>query len=227
MKIITMSNILIDTLRTIRVKHLRSKYHLRDLIQFLKYGKNAPRFMERIWIDPRDCRWILPGRRLQKTVPCNHPREVSGLVVKDWPESGLMPLKKSPKLNFCIQRWVEGKKWEETGAYEYTKNIIDQKGKFDNCRTHNDIIERYERLDQIFKEIKREEGFKSTDELTDTAFRESKGVLFHLGPDGEIFFGNSGNHRVAISLILGYKLPAMIGCVHVSALDKLPELWDR
>ena len=66
-----------------------------------------------------------------------------------------------PKVKFSIDHWVNGIPWAETGVYDYMLMRIKErklKGEMgiDECENMQDIIKRYETLDLIFEQVKRE-----------------------------------------------------------------------
>ncbi len=197
-------------------------YYSRDIKNKIKYGKAAPVFAERIWINPLDCHKGLDGKYILSGI---YQRKNSGLVVESaWPLAQAIPIKDVSKINFCIDHWINGTSWEDTGIYEHIQKYIDVKGEHDRCRNIDDIVKRYNNLDLIFNRIKKEGRFKTREELNPTNFREEGGVLVHIGPDGELFFSFNGCHRFAIAIVLEMIMPAQIGYVHKSAIPFLSEL---
>ena len=87
--------------------------------------------------------------------------------------------------------------------------------------TEKEIVLRYEELDNIYYQIKKEGRLKSQSELFEGNFREKGGVLIHIGPNGEPYFGLKGNHRFAIAYILNIPIPAQIGLVHKSSVNRI------
>lgn len=54
--------------------------------------------------------------------------------------------------------------------------------------------------------------------------RELGGIEIHIGPEGEPIFGDSGNHRLAMALVLGLpRIPAMLGFVHEDGFGRLAD----
>jgi hypothetical protein len=106
------------------------------------------------------------------------------------------------------------------------EEAIGCRGVHDGCTTMKDIIKRYELLDNIFEEVRREGRLKTIKEINPGSFRDKGEALFHIGPDGQPLFDGEGgsNHRVAIAYILQIPMPGQIGCVHKSALNKLRSL---
>lgn len=200
-------------------------YYYGDIRNKIKYGKAAPIFAERLWINPFDCQEALEGKHILSGV---NYRKNSGLVIEyQWPSSKAIPIKEVNKINFCIDHWVNGIPWEDTGAYTYISKFIADRGEWDRCKNIDDIIKRYNNLDLIFNQIKKEGRLKTREELNPNNFREEGGVIVHIGPEGKIFFGFNGCHRFSIALVLGLKMPVQIGYVHKSAISFLPELRKK
>jgi hypothetical protein len=195
----------------------------RDIKNKIIYGKEAPVFAERIWINPLDCCGALAGKYILNGV---HQRKGSGLVVEyPWPQAKVISVIEVDKIRFSVDHWVNGIPWEDTGIYELMQKIISTRGKADGCRSIDDLVRRYNDLDLIFNQIKREGRLKTRKEINPGNFREKGGILIHIGPKGGLFFGGGGAHRFAIALTLQLKkIPAQVGYVHKSAIPFLPEL---
>ncbi len=102
---------------------------------------------------------------------------------------------------------------------------IQRKGVADGCRDLAEVVQRYERLDRLFDEAMRNGRIAAQSEHDPWAFRELGGVVFHIGPGAEPFFGRIGQHRLAMALILDFRtIPAALGGVHVEALPFLDRL---
>jgi tetratricopeptide (TPR) repeat protein len=185
---------------------------LRNAFNRIIYQDKAPIYGSRIFVNTESITKILDQNIFDRT----H----SGCVVDtDW-FSKISPLNSNFKYKACIDHWKNNILWEETGIYEFMENLIVQYGGPDGCKNREDIIKRYERLDQIFDEVKREGRLKTQDELNQSTTGERGGIYIHLGQSGEPIFGGGGHHRLAIAKVLGIKqIPAQVGCVHPSALD--------
>lgn len=194
-----------------------------DLYNISRYGWTAPRFAERIWIDPNSCNTFLTADVITKV--CGKvPRNASGLVLKSsWPFDQAMQITDHPKIKYAIDHWVNGTSWENTGAYEYMEKLIEHKNRVDGCENIDDIVRRYKELDLIFEQIKKEGRMKTRKEIVNSNFREMDGVLIHIGIDGKPLFGGGGCHRFVIAHILQIPIPSQIGCVHISAIPYLEE----
>ncbi len=203
------------------------KYRLRafwiDAFNRLRYGPQAPRYGERIWVRPSDCRCYIEAADLAKHYG-SRVRQMSGRVVYDWPESLEQPFENHPKLTYCWKHWQDDLSWAESGAIEFMlgKIAISPTGVTDKCRTPEDVQRRFESLDSIWADVKGRGRFPTRQELVPGAFREVGGILVHLGPGGVPVFSGAGCHRFAIALMLDVPFPAQLGVVHKSALESLP-----
>jgi len=187
----------------------------RNFINILRYGPSAPRVAEIIWVHPENCNMALVG----------YGQEVSGRVIEtSWPVERVKPVTEIRKIKFCIAHWVNGIPWEDTGAYEFVESIIKEKGSHDGCESINDIVKRYENLDTIFKQVKREGRLRAKKEIDHVNYWKGEEIIIHIGPDGELYFSGMGIHRFAIAYILKVPLPAQVGFVHVSAIPLLDNL---
>lgn len=193
----------------------RSVGVLRDGWNRLYWGSGAPRFAERIHVDPRACRYSL---RLGSQAVS------SGRVVRDaWRFAAVRPTCEEPLIAGCLRHWVEGVDWDGTGLPELVAGQMRAFGVQDRCHSVADVRARYQRLDALFDAVRDEGRLKCRTELG--GWREMGGILIHVGPEGRLYFGGNGNHRLAVALALGLEsIPAQLGTIHVDALERLPEL---
>jgi hypothetical protein len=201
---------------------------VRDGVNRLKFGPDAPRYGERIYIKANRCLYHLPSSALEANFH-RRLRQSSGKVVHCWPESDLTLVHEHQKIRFCLDHWLSGLDWEQTGAFEYMMGRIQEspEGHFDGCKSLNDVKARYQRLDDLFKSLEGGGPFLSMEQLLPGNFREVGGVLFHLGPDGEPVFGGGGAHRFAMAIAKKLTIPAQLGLVHRAALDRLTEYRQK
>jgi hypothetical protein len=179
-----------------------------------RFGPEAPRFAERLWIDPMDVRHMLLG--------------VVGsgrLELGAWPVADERPIEDDRILQTSIARWVHGLPWEETGEVERMEHAIRRKGPIKGCRTREDILNRCARLDAIFETIQREGRLRPHGEVERGTFREQGGIGMHIGVDGIPVRSANGRHRFAMARILRIpRIPVRVGLVHHTALARYPEL---
>lgn len=197
-------------------KRLQHIYY-QDLKNKVKYGVDAPIYGERIWINPLNVDMALLGL----------DRSCSGQVVDTWPPNYLQPIPvmSLEKIRCCIDHYVNGVAWEDTGIYGYMEILIAERGRVDGCSGRTDVIDRYKQIDAMFNQIKVERKLRKRKEINPKNFRETGGIYIHVGPSGELFFGGGGIHRFCITRILKLSLvPAQIGCVHQSAIPYLSTL---
>lgn len=115
--------------------------------------------------------------------------------------------------------------WDETGIIAQMLEKIERNGKVDRLKNEEDVRVRYQELDNLFTETRKEMRLKTRAELIPGNFREEGGILIHIGPDGKLVFGMKGHHRLAMALTLELKqIPVQIGVVHFSAVSTLKTL---
>jgi hypothetical protein len=137
-------------------------------------------------------------------------------------------LRQHPKIVACLAHWVDGLSWRETGIIDQMREwAAERHGGIDGCRTEAEIVARYEKLDGIFEEVKREGRLRTSFELGRSAspHRERHGVMVHFGRDGAPIFGASGFHRLGMALSLGFeRIPGCLGVVHAEAPAEVIDL---
>jgi hypothetical protein len=186
----------------------------RDALNLVRYGRGAPRYAERLWIDPEEITgWLrLPERADMATR--------SGCVVPgDWDLN--VGAGFNAVVQACVDHWRDGVPWEETGAYESAMRAIEHSpgGEFDGCRTLDDVVARHHELDRLHAQVLREGRLRARDELLGHRFRELGGILVHVDRRGRLIWGGDGSHRLGIALALGLeRAPAMLGAVHADAV---------
>jgi hypothetical protein len=190
---------------------------VRDLKAFIRYGANAPRRCERIWIDPAQC----------MTVVESFSRASSGQIIGgDW-DTGNNLVSDMPKIRMARLHWQDGLSWEDTGVYEYMMRRITSGGPLDGCSTLDDVKARYDKLDALFETVRREGRLRTREELGRRR-REKGGVYVHIGRNNRPVFGAGGCHRLAIAQIIGLKsIPAQLGVVHPESLRTWRRLTAR
>jgi hypothetical protein len=186
-----------------------------DARERARHGPLAPRWAERIWIDPRRCEWVSPA--------LDRGRRLSGRVAGGtW---AMEPLDTVVKLQMAEQHWRTGATWEEVGAYDFMMEHVADLADRDGIRTMADVVRRCERLDRMFETMRAEGRLRTRAELPGRSLREHRGVYIHIDHAGSPVFGNGGSHRLAAARVLGFaEIPAQLGAVHPAALGRLPGL---
>jgi hypothetical protein len=187
----------------------------RDLPNCIRWGRDAPRFAELIWVDPQQVTGVAMGAGVRS----------SGQVCRDWPPPrGVYGVDDDPIYQVAVARWVDGCSWEASGEIARMEQAIAQRGSVKGLRSRADIDRRCNQLDRLFETIQRDGTLRTQRELNPRAFRELGGIGIHLGPAGIPVRAENGRHRFAIARILRLRrMPARLGLVHVSALPHLGE----
>jgi hypothetical protein len=203
-------------------KHLYRSLR-RAVVNRSRFGDLAPRYAECLWIDAIHCQSGLERDRFYSFYHYKL-RPASGRVVSAWPQQLVQPIEQFEKIHYCLRHWVDGLSWRDAGAYDYMLEMIavSVDGVYDQCTCLDDIKRRYEYLDRLYDHVERH-GLAPRGEIVVGTYREVGGSIIHLGPDAVPCFGGAGYHRFAIARALKIRLPAQIGCVHVSALNRLAE----
>ena len=185
---------------------------LRGIKNKVQYGLDGPRFGELIYVNPQDHSTALPFKH----------RSFSGQVLNgDWDQKERINIEDSTIYRACYAHWEEGVAWEETGIYQFMLDKIERfGGEVDNCSNIDDIIVRYNKLDQLYDRVKKSKRFKTQKQLNFFNFNEHGGLLFHIDRNNKPIYGAGGMHRFAMAKILGLKeIPAQLGVVHFNAIN--------
>jgi len=193
---------------------------LRDVVNRVRFGPEAPLSDECLWIDPRKITHSYRPDPKSGTAPLFR-RHASGKVVGgDWDRS-VIALGQNPKYKACIARYRDGVPWEETGLYEEMLARIKRHGSFDGLRSFEDIERRYATLDKVAQDARRTGRLKARRELDGSYFRrEHGGVMAHIARDGTLLRGGGGQHRFALAKALDLPLiPVQLGVIHRNAFE--------
>lgn len=190
---------------------------VRDAWNRLRFGPHAPRFSERLWVDPL---------RVQHYNRLGLIWQSGRVVTGDWPTAKQRTIEEDPVLRASIAHWVDGQPWEATGELERIERAMDtlEPGQLRAWSSREEILERCASLDQIFDTIQRDRRLKPQAEVEPGTFREFGGIGMHIGPGGVPIRAGNGRHRFAIARILRIPwIPVRIGLVHHSALPLLDD----
>lgn len=195
--------------------HVRGRALWAHLGDRRRHGSATPRRHELIRVDPLAC---------SRATLYFHKAYSGAIRAGDW-DRDARPIDELDRMRFCRSHWEDGVPWEDTGAYEYVLDRIREKGRpIDGCRDLDDVRRRYERLDRVFDQVRREGRLRTQAEMRPRAFREYGGIYFSVGRDGEVIFTGYGHHRLAMARVLGLaSVPGAIGYVHPAAMPD----WRR
>jgi len=194
----------------------RAKILQFDILNKLKYGKNAPKYMETLWIDPREVDTVIGKEEVYKATGL-HRSKVSGIIV-DWNNvEEPSPLNDEYRIQYCFRHWKNNETWEEIGVIDH----MTKTNKYGSWSIER-IKDRFRMLDQAFQETTKLGRLKTRRELEPGNFREDGGVYVHIAKGGKPVFGGNGFHRLAIAKVLELEeIPVCVGMVDKDSIDKL------
>lgn len=186
---------------------------LREVANLLRFGSQAPKADELIWIDPRQVRH---GFTRPDWAPWR--RRHSGIIAPgDW-DMARYPLAEGDKFRACRARFEQGLPWEDTGVYEAMMRRIERAGLYDGCRTLDDVVRRYAEIDNLYQAIRAAGRIEPVSQRPEKLHREHGGIFVHIDRNGQPLLGGNGNHRLAIAQVLNLtRVPAHLGVVHETA----------
>jgi hypothetical protein len=148
-----------------------------------------------------------------------------GAVRCTWPPSELIPFEEHTHVRFALAHWRDGMPWAQTGVYDYMLERIAARGRQDDCQNYEDVVLRFQKLDDLYATVKAEGRLRTRREICPKSFREKGGILVHIGPQGEAVAGDSGKHRLTIAKLVGLPVvPVQLGEIHLDAVRALPLL---
>jgi uncharacterized protein YbdZ (MbtH family) len=187
---------------------------LRYGLNKLRYAASAPIPGARFSVSPNDIRerYFVKGNDEKRIGHWQSGRVVPG----DW-DLSRRPFHRSLKFQACAHHFRDGKPWAATKAVPYGLKRIAKQGKYDNCRTEEELIARYASLDSLWEKT-RQAGSLPREASHETTPRT--GILVHIDRNGELLFGNQGFHRLAIAKLAQVgKITVVLGIVHPDALQ--------
>lgn len=190
---------------------------VRDVVNRLRFGADAPQSDELIWVRARDvANWYKPDP--DNGAP-RYRRRHSGIVAAgDW-DLSRKPFGSQIKLDSIRDHFERGVPWQQTNLFDWMLKQISEKGRIDGCHTREDLIERYERLDRIYDEAQRTGTLRPHGSVNETR-GEQGGILVHIARDGTPLRDGGGMHRFAIAYVLDLqKVPAQLGVIHSEAVQ--------
>lgn len=134
------------------------------------------------WVDPREIRF--------KISPHD---DLNGTKGGNWDLKRRFPIEETTKYRAIVERYSEGKPWEETELFaDLYQRRFDAGESVRGEWTMSDLLSQYyTRVDGMFADLEKN-GFRANGNLPKLL----------IGRDGEIFIGNQGNHRLAMAHVL-------------------------
>ena len=203
-----------------QLKYLRyaGRAFAHDVRNTVKYGSQAPKFGERIYVTLSDELEVVSAQKEQ----------LYGQVLDSWPPPGFRKFSKfteTEPFGSCVQHWEGGVPWEATRQFRILERKIHERGCSAGCRNVGDLLARYAALDNIFELMRRQRRLAPCAEYNQWCFRETEGVVFDVGPGGKCFFAKKGQHRLSMAIILGIRsVPAALGGIYIGSLPLLGRL---
>jgi hypothetical protein len=134
------------------------------------------------WFDPAEIRFKISPHH-----------DLSGTQGGDWDVERRFPVSASAKYRSILERYQQGKPWEETDLFRdlYRRRFNAGESIRGETTMSGLLAQYYGRVDSLFEAMKRD-GFVSSHRLPKLL----------IGRGGEIFIGNQGNHRLAMAHVL-------------------------
>jgi hypothetical protein len=205
----------------LRSRRTRLAFLVRDVANLVRFGADAPRCAQLIWVDPRTVDSMIEDIT-------GLGRSVTGTVRGgDW-DRRVVPFDAHPKVAACAQHFEHGVSWEATGIVAYMRERLRTEVHPDGYRDLDEVLERYRALDRFYEHLRSGGAFMTRRTLKGgRAFREQGGVYVHVDRNTRPVFGLGGYHRLAVARLLGLeRIPAQLGVVHTAALRSWRARYD-
>lgn len=205
-----------------RSKPTRLRHRVHDSLARFRHGHHAPRRAERVWVSPQQCNEYIKKRMLGR-----FGRKKGKVLSGNW-DQWTLPLADHPKLRIAYAHWIDGVAWEHLGVYDDLYESIKKQGRQDQCQCWEDVIQRYETLDQIYSVIAETRRLPPHWEISGTlpSPREPNGIAIHINRFCEPVLGGEGEHRFMIARLLNLPyIPARIGLIHPYALPRWRKMY--
>lgn len=121
----------------------RSIFLLRELMYRIRYGSRAPKYAERIYVNPQIIQQFIFG-------PTNFV-SCSGSVININKKYKIINIYQTPRIKSSIDHWVYGVPWESTDDYKIMLNAIKNGKIWAGCKNEIDLRLRFEQLRYFMK----------------------------------------------------------------------------
>ena len=191
---------------------------LRDLVNRLRFGPDAPQSDECLWVAARDVAHFYKPDPARGAPRLN--RHHSGQVRPGTWDMSRLPWTTDAKLESCRLHFQDGVAWRDTPIWARLTREIAEGRTPDDCHSEADLAARYDALDRLYDEMSRTRTLRPRRDLPEHFRREHGGILVHLARDGTLLRASGGMHRMALARLLDLeRVPVQLGVVHPLALD--------
>jgi hypothetical protein len=155
-----------------------------------------------IHVDPNNITYETEG-------PCRH----RGWIVDGGWDTECRRIAESELYTCFERRFVDGETWEESGYIDFARDELKSGGNAWGLTSEEQIRDRCERLDSVWRSIK-SEGYKSQTELleenpeatydqnVDSVHPELNEIGVDIGRDGDVLWNRVGHHRLIMATLL-------------------------
>lgn len=174
-------------------------------------------------IDANETHWLDPSKIVYASLNEFHIYEDKGKVIGgEWDHLE----KRFEDLDVYVsfkERFIEGKKWQDTPYYQRMLNEIKQGVLRWRCKNEEDLRKRCATLDHLFQSIQ-EKGYKSHSQILsekniDDPIQIEDEITVNVGRNGDLLFNNAA-HRLTIVKLLGLEhIPVKITVRHPQWVD--------
>ena len=106
-----------------RLKYNQAYIYYLNTRNRVKYGLSAPRFAETMWIEARDETMSLPERAIKESFGSLRLTASGEVIESAWQVERAEPYM-CERIKYCIEHWVNGVPWKDTGVYEYINKEV-------------------------------------------------------------------------------------------------------
>ena len=216
--------------------NLRSvKTVIADVKNVLRYGWDTPLKNQTLWIDPTQITVMIdssspgfqdsmlgrgkadrrgdPGRMARRKL-----RQNSNVLTAGNFDHHTRPLAEDETFQRMKHKFQHDLSWEEAGFFDWMMERIAIDGSHDGCRSYDDVVERYSRLDRLIEIIRSGQTYAAPTNFV-TRYGGGDGIFVAVGREGEIIFCGRGKHRLSIAQSLAARrIPVCVCAVQELAL---------